>query len=174
MSLGDVAVGPRAAHQPDGGLRTVEAYRAWAQRAGSQAAAFSGEAGWTPERRFDRLFERLALPGLHRDARYDLLVTLGRLGTYELQGGRLHFGGDNDVTIAAKRVFGIGDQLLLERRAADLAGSCGVPLEALDLALFNWSQAGLPQGAVRATGGLAPGTEPEPESLASARGALGL
>lgn len=172
--LEDVATGPRTAHQPDRGARTIEAYRAWAQRAGSQAAAFSGEGGWSPERRFDRLFERLALPGLHRDARYDLLVTLGRLGVYELRGGRLHFGGDNDVTVAAKRVFGIGDPLLLERRAADLATSAGAPLEALDLALFNWSQAGVPQRSVRATGGLDPDTEPDPETLATARGALGL
>jgi hypothetical protein len=172
--LENVAIGPRAAHQPDRGTRTIEAYRAWAQRAGSQAAAFSGEAGWTPERRFDRLFERLALPGLHRDARYDLLVTLGRLGVYELRGGRLHFGGDNDVTVAAKRVFGIGDPLLLERRAADLASAAGALVEALDLALFNWSQAGVPQGSVHATGALDPATEPDPESLATARGALGL
>jgi hypothetical protein len=171
-ALDNAALGPRAAHQPDRGARTIEAYRAWAQRAGSQAAAFSGEVGWTPERRFDRLFERLALPGLHRDARYDLLVTLGRLGVYELRGGRLHLGGDNDVTVAAKRVFGIGDPLLLERRAADFASSAGAPLEALDLALFNWSQVGVSQGAVRATGGL--DTEPDPEILATARGALGL
>jgi hypothetical protein len=173
-ALDGVALGPRAAHQPDRGSRTIEAYRAWAQRAGTQAAAFSGEAGWTPERRFDRLFERLALPGLHRDARYDLLVTLGRLGVYELRGARLHLGGDNDVTVAAKRVFGIGDPLLLERRAADLASASGAPVEALDLALFNWSQAGVPQGSVRATGGLDPATEPDPEILATARGALGL
>ena len=47
------------------------------ERAGSQAAAFTGETAWTPERRFARVFERMALPGLHRDARFDLLVTLG-------------------------------------------------------------------------------------------------
>jgi hypothetical protein len=173
ISLDEVAPGPRAAHQPHGGLRTIEAYRAWAQRAGSQAAAFSGEASWPPERRFDRLFERLALPGLHRDARYDLLVTLGRLGVYELRGGRLHFGGENEVTLAAKRVFGIGDPLLIERRAADLVSASHAPVEALDLALFNWSQAGQ-HGTVRATGGLDPATEPDPETLAIARGALGL
>ena len=34
--------------------------------AGSQEAAFTGDAAWTPERRFARVFERLALPGLHR------------------------------------------------------------------------------------------------------------
>ena len=39
--------------------RTAEAYRAWAARAGSQEAAFTGDAGWSPERRFARVFERL-------------------------------------------------------------------------------------------------------------------
>ena len=42
------------------------AYRAWVERAGSQAAAFTGDAGWTPQRRFGRVFERLALPGFGR------------------------------------------------------------------------------------------------------------
>ena len=32
------------------------------------------------ERRFARVFERMALPGLQRGARFDLLATLGRLG----------------------------------------------------------------------------------------------
>lgn len=136
--LDGVELGPRAAHEPARGFQTLEAYRAWAARAGSQAAAFGGEAAWSDERRFARVFERLALPGLHRDARYDLLVTLGRLGLYGLRGGSLAFGGDNEVTVAGKRAFGIGDTLLLERRAADLAAACGIPVEALDLGLYNW------------------------------------
>ena len=49
--------------------RTVPAYRAWAERSGSQAEAFLGEPGWSPERRFGRVFERLALPGLGPRAR---------------------------------------------------------------------------------------------------------
>ena len=65
-------------------MRTLEAYRAWAARGGSQAVAYTGDAV-AAERRFARAFERLALPGLHRDARYDLLVTLGRLGVDDLR-----------------------------------------------------------------------------------------
>ena len=84
-------------------------------------------------------------PGLHRDARFDLLVTLGRLGCYELSASALQLGGDNEVTVAAKRAFGIGDSLLLERRAGELAAACEVPLEALDVGLYNWG------GGVRAT-----------------------
>lgn len=167
-ALDAVRCGPRTAHDPARGARTLEAYRAWASRASSQAAAFTGDGAWAPGRRFARAFERLALPGLHRDARFDLLVTLGRLGVYDLEAGSLALGGVNDATVGAKRAFGIGDPLLLDRRAADLAGACGVPLEALDLGLHNW------QRAERATVGLAAEADPELEALASIRAALEL
>jgi len=166
--LDDVELGPRSAHQSGRGTRTFDAYRAWSRRAGSQAAAITGDTAWTPERRFARVFERLALPGLHRDARFDLLVTLGHLGVYELRAGALQLGGENDVTVAAKRALGIGDSLLLERRAAELAQACGVPLEALDVGLYNWGR------EQRATLGLGAGAEPDPATLQSARAALGL
>ncbi len=165
--LDDVRTGPRTAHEPDAGTRTLEAYRAWAGRAGTQAAAFTGEQSWTPERRFERVFERLALPDFHRGARFDLLATLGRLGAYDVRAGALHFGGDNQTTVAAKRVLGIGDTLLLERRAADLADACKIPLEALDLAFYNWEH------GERATLGLGPEAEPDEEALSSAMEALG-
>ncbi len=166
--LEGIELGPRTAHDPARGPRTIEAYRSWVARAGSQSAAFTGDAGWTPERRFSRIFERLALPGFHRGARFDLLVTLGRLGVYELRAGALELKGANNVTVAAKRALGIGDPLLLERRAADLARACELPLEALDLGLSNWER------GQRATLGLAPDTEPDPDALQATRAALGL
>lgn len=166
--LTEAATGPRTAYEPGRGSRTLEAYRAWAQRAGSQAAAIGGEAGWTPERRFARAFERLALPGLGRGARFDFLATLGHLGVYELRAGALGFGGTDIVTLAAKRILGIGDPLLLERRAGDLAQACGVPLDALDVGFYNWERGG------RASLGMAPGLQPDPAALESARAALGL
>ena len=46
---------------------------------------------------------------------------------------------DDATTVAAKRVFGIGDKMLLERRARELADAAELPIEALDLALFNWA-----------------------------------
>ena len=107
-----------------------------------------GEAYWTPERRFDRIFERLALPGLGRGSRYELLVSLGRLGIVDVRPSSLQFG-DDDATTAAKRVFGIGDKILLERRARTLADAVELPIEALDLALFNWGA----RGGTRATFG---------------------
>jgi len=144
--LEDVPLGPRTCHVPERGTETLEAYLNWAERAGpSQAAAFAGDPAWTPERRFERLFERLAMPGLGRTGRYELLVILGRLGLYELRPDSLHVGGargvsvEDPTTLAAKRVFGIGDPLLLERRAATLAQVMSVPVETLDLALFNWA-----------------------------------
>lgn len=166
--LTDVLTGPRTAHDPARGQETLRAYRAWAERAGSQEAALTGEPAWAPERRFERVFERLALPGLGRDARYELLVSLGRLGVFEMRGGRLFLVGDNEPTVAAKRVFGIGDALLLERRAADLAQACGVPLEALDLGLFNWGT------GVRAYGGLASDERVDEALIEGCRGALEL
>ena len=166
--LDGVVTGPRTAHDPARGSRTLEAYRTWAGRAGSQAAAFTGEASWTPERRFARAFERLALPGLHRDARFDLLISLGRLGVYDVRAASLALGGANDVTVGAKRAFGIGDPLLLERRASDLAGACGIPLEALDLGLDNW------QRGERATLGLGADSEPEPDAVAALAPVFGL
>ncbi len=166
--LEGVRCGPRSAHEPSRGARTLEAYRTWASRNGSQAVAYTGDAAWTPVRRFARAFERLALPGLHRDARFDLLVALGRLGVYAMEAGSLALGGSGDVTIGAKRALGIGDPMLLERRAADLAQACAVPLEALDLGLHNW------QRAERATLGLGPDAEPEADELERVQAALGL
>ncbi|HEV7943397.1 MAG TPA: hypothetical protein VGP17_11415 [Solirubrobacteraceae bacterium] len=145
-------LGPRTCHEPGRGMATLRAYLAWAQRAGSQRSALAGEDSWSPERRFQRVFERLSLPGFPRFGRYELLVILGTLGLYEMSADSLHLAaavsgrttgagkadGGDQVLAAAKRVFGIGDPLLLERRAKQLAEAASVPLAALDLALFNW------------------------------------
>ncbi|MFI5009692.1 MAG: hypothetical protein ACHQDY_05390 [Solirubrobacterales bacterium] len=143
--LDAIPLGPRTSHEYARGTRTLQAYLQWAERAGSQVRAFSGDHSWSESRRFERLFERLALPGLGRMGRYDLLVTLGCLGLYELEPDSLHLGGGRMeatgdlTTLAAKRLFGIGDPLVLERRALALAEAVSVPVEALDLALANWS-----------------------------------
>jgi hypothetical protein len=128
---------------PAGHERTAAAYRAWAARAGSQAAAVGGEPAWTPQRRFARVIERLALPGFPRAARFELLAGLGAAGRYELEAGELHFAiGEDATTEAAKRVLVSGDSLLLERRARDLADACEVPLAALDRGLAVWGTPG--------------------------------
>ncbi len=171
-SLDGAVGGPRGSYDPGHGARTLAAYRAWAQRAGSQMAAFTGETHWTPERRFERTFERLALPGLHRAVRFDLLVSLGRLGRIDARASSLHLG-DDETTIAAKRVFGIGDPLLIDRRARALVDACEVPLEALDLALFNWARPhGLPAGQQRATLGTG-GQDPDESVRGRSLAALG-
>jgi hypothetical protein len=182
--LDGVPLGPRTSHDPRRGAETLIAYGQWAARGGqagagatptegSQAIAFTGDPAWTPARRFERVFERLALPGFARMGRYDLLVTLGRLGLYELQPDSLHLAGarglsaEDLTTLAAKRVFGIGDPLLLERRAGTLAQEASVPIEALDLALANW------QSAQRATLGF-PGEAIDDDAYERAGEALGL
>jgi len=173
--LDEAELGPRSSHEPGRGQTTLEAYAQWVERAGggAQTKALQGDDTWTAERRFARLFERLSLPGFTRAGRYELLVTLGRLGLYELRADTLQLGAprvgatEDPTTLAAKRVFGIGDPLLLERRAGALAEASGVPLEALDLALANWAA---PQ---RATVGFA-GIELEQQPPTGATGALGL
>jgi hypothetical protein len=123
--------------------RAVAAYRQWAERAGSQAAGFTGEPDWSPQRRFARVFERLALPGLGRAARFELLATLGAAGLYELEPDTLHLGAGDDATVqAAKRALLSGDAMLLERRARDLAAACELPLAALDRGLALWDDPG--------------------------------
>ena len=160
--------GPRGAYDPTRADETVAAYRAWAARAGSQQAAFLGDPAWGAERRFERLYERLALPGMTRGARFELLTLLGETGVYQLRAWTLALGGENQVTWAAKRVFGIGDPLLLERRAAELAAACAVPLQTLDLALRNWG------AGVRCGAGVAVDAPPESAVLTRTRDALGL
>jgi hypothetical protein len=171
----DVPLGPRSAHDRNRGAGTLISYLQWVRRSveRSQAGAFTGDTAWSPERRFERLFERLALPGFGRVGRYELLLTLARLGLYELRPNSLHLaagggtGGDDPTTLAAKRVFGIGDPFLLNRRAGTLAQAVAVPVEALDLALANWS----------AGSRAAVGVDPElgdPDALERATDALGL
>ena len=200
--LEGIALGPRSSHERARGNETLEAYVQWAQRGGApgaaapapagqvaagqaedgarqsvpamrQAEAFRGDPSWTPERRFQRLYERLALPGFGRAGRYELLVLLGRLGLYELRADSLALAGargaaGEDLTgEGAKRVFAIGDPLLLERRAAALARAAGVPVEALDLALANWA------AGERASLGV-PADACDEATLERARTALGL
>jgi len=162
-----LARGPRSPHEPGAGTRALAAYRGWASRAGSQQRAFAGDHSWTASRRFGRLHERLALPGFGRAGRFELLTVLGRLGLFELEADGLHFRDGDPSTLAAKRVFGIADPLLLERRASELASAVALPLDALDLALYNW------QADRRATLGARVTTGGEP-ALSTVRAALGL
>ena len=105
---------------------------------GSQQAAFTGEEIWSPERRFGRVFERLALPGFNRAARYDVLTGLGAAGRYPLEADAVHFVEDDNTTLAAKRALVSGDRMLLERRARDLAEAADLPIAALDRGLAVW------------------------------------
>jgi hypothetical protein len=141
--LEGASLGPRAGHDADRGRATLAAYRARAQRAGSQAAALAAaESSLTPQRRFERAFERLSLPGLRRAPRYEFLLTAGRLGLLDVEPSSLLLGADptDPTVLAAKRILGIGDAINLQRRASELATEAGVPIAALDLGFLNWTR----------------------------------
>jgi len=169
--LDGVPLGPRAGHDPARGLATLTAYRARAERAGSQAAALAaGEASLNPQRRFDRAFERLSLPGLRRAPRYEFLVTAGRLGLLDVVPSSLLLGAEatDQTVVAAKRILGIGDAINLGRRASELASEAAVPIAALDLAFLNWAR---PEDDRIVAGSTA---QPDPDVRERAARALGV
>jgi hypothetical protein len=172
-SLADVTFGPRGLTDAARAEGALAAYRGWAARGGGQAAALAGEPSWTPERRFDRALERLALPGLGRPQRYEFLLTAGALGLADVRAAALHLmSGDarEPTVVAAKRVFGIGDLLLVARRATDLASACDLPHAALDLALVNWARRTDHPDEGRISCGSS--LDPDPDALALAQDAL--
>jgi len=139
LAVEHVLSGPRGIGSEALRQAALAAVRAWGLRQGSLAVGLAGDGAWAPERRFERDFERLCtLRAFTRDISFELLTLLGGLGLYRLAAGQLFLSGENEVTWAAKRVFGIGERQLLERRALGLAQACEVPLAALDLALHDW------------------------------------
>ncbi|WCB95651.1 hypothetical protein DSM104299_04400 [Baekduia alba] len=141
-ALDGAEFGPRTGYDAKRGDAAFIAYRAWAERGGGQIAALAGEESWTLQHRFDRGFERLGLPGFGRPARVELLVADHHLGLVQLDPWTMHLSSAtpmDPVALAAKRILGIGDPVLLQRRQRELAHGVGVPVETLDLAFYNWS-----------------------------------
>ena len=134
--------------------RTAEAYRAWAERAGSQAEAFHGEPGWTPERRFARVFERLALPGFGRGRALRPADHARRRRPVRAAADELHLGNDDDATtLAAKRLLVSGDACCSSAARATSRSACGVRIAALDRGLAVWNEPEAPddRGAAAAS-----------------------
>jgi hypothetical protein len=73
------------------------------------------------------------------------------------------------VALAARRILGIADPVLLQRRQRELAHAAGVPVEAVELAFYNWSA---PTPEARITAGSA--AEADPDERARIARALGL
>jgi hypothetical protein len=163
--------GPRTAHDPKRGAAALVAYRAWAERAGSQVRGLAGEESWTLQHRYDRAFERLALPGFGRPQRMEFLVLAHHLGLVELDPWTMHLSAatpTDPVGLAAKRMLGIGDPVLLQRRQRELAHAAQVPVESLDLAFYNWAA---PTPEARVTLGATAGAdETERDRIARALG----
>jgi len=167
--LDGVALGPRPAHDPAKGELMLLAYRAWATKGESQHVILAGEPSWDASRRFDRAFERLALPGFGRVPRYEFVTLAGALGLIDaVPHSLLLADAAATPTMAAKRIFGIGDPLLIGRRAGELAAKAGIDLSAFDLALQNW---GAPEDE-RVTAGSALPAEPDPAVRAPIAAAL--
>lgn len=167
--LDGVELGPRPAHDPARGDRVLGAYRAWAQKGGSQHAILAGEEGWEPARRFDRAFERLALPGFGRVPRYEFVTLAGALGLIDASPQSLLLADATAApTMAAKRIFGIGDPILIARRAGELATEAGIRLACFDFALQNWM---LPEGE-QVCAGTIRADAPDPELRAPIAKAL--
>jgi hypothetical protein len=170
-ALDGAPLGPRTAHDPGRGLKTIEAFDAWAARQGGAGAALVGDEDWDAARRYDRAFERLALPGFPRAARLEFLLLASSLGLADFEINTLNLSAappTDPVMLAAKRILGIGDVILLRRRAHEVAEAADVPLAALDLALFNWSA---PSPEARSTAGSAAVADPtERDRIATALG----
>jgi hypothetical protein len=164
-TLSGVSVGPRGAHAHDRGVATLQGYRDWAHRVGGQLKGLSA-GGTDPARRFDAAYRALALPGLHRDARYEFLVTLGQMGLLDAAPWSLLLDAGRDpVSVAAKRAFLTGDAVLLQRRFGAFARAIGVPVAAFDLGLRNWDLRpgpSVPKGYLE--GGVP--SEPDPDEVA--------
>ena len=76
--------------------------------------------------------------------------------------------GENEATWAAKRALGIGDPLLLERRAAELARPARCRSRHSTWRLHNWGS------GTALTDGLPEDAEGDPLVLEQAQSALGL
>jgi hypothetical protein len=140
--LDGAQVGPRTGLDAKRGTAALTAYRAWAERGGGQIPALAGEESWTLQHRFDRAFERLAFPGFGRPQRMELLVINHHLGLVQLDPWTMHLSSAtpmDPVALSAKRILGIGDPVLLQRRQRELAHGVGIPVETLDLAFYNWA-----------------------------------
>lgn len=154
-------LGPRTAHDRARGTATIQAYRAWAHKAGSQSAAFAGDPGLTPQRRFDQLWERLSLPRFRRGAKFEFFVLCSRLGLADVDPWSLRFAdaeATSPVGLAARRVFASGDAIELHRRASRLMDEVELPMAALDHGLWTWATDTVPGAALSGkTGVLVPG-----------------
>jgi hypothetical protein len=163
--------GPRTAYDAKRGPGPLVAYRTWAERLGGQVSALAGEETWTLQHRYDRAFERLAFSSFGRPQRMEFLVLGHRLGLVDLDPWTMHLSAatpTDAVALGAKRLLGIGDPVLLQRRQRELAHGMDVPVESLDLALYNWNA---PMDAERYRAGATVDADPaERKRIASALG----
>ncbi len=144
-------------------------------QAGSQEQAFTGDQGWSARAPLRAAVRAARAAGLARVAsRFELLVTLGRLGLLRAarrlaaparrERPRRRDDRSARTVPPPSACSGSAIRINLERRARALAEAArGRPLEALDLALANWS------ARERATLGIPPAALDEQVSSARSR-----
>ena len=124
----------------------VDEFAAWAARHEGALAGLTHGVGGSPESRFDRAFERLSIPGFGRRLRIELLIRAKALGILPgVEAWTLRLGdasATDPVLLAAKRIFAIGDPLLISRRLRALLDELAVSPACADRALELWQEPG--------------------------------
>ena len=120
--LNEIPLGPRTSHDPARGDATLRAYLQWAEHAGSQALGIHGRPRLEPGEalRADLRTAHAAGPGADgplRAAGYRWAASGWRSCAPRRCASPTPASAHDDLaTLAAKRVFGIGDQMHLEHR----------------------------------------------------------
>lgn len=124
----------------------VSDFAAWAERHGGAVAGLTEGVGGSPEARFDRAFERLSIPGFERRVRIELLIRAKALGILPgVEAWTLRLGdapASDPVLLAAKRIFAIGDPLIISRRLRALLDELAASPAVADRALALWQAPG--------------------------------
>jgi len=124
----------------------ADAFAAWAERHDGALAGLTSSVAGSPEARFDRAFERLSIPGFGRRLRIEFLIRAKALGILpEIEPWTLRLAdasATDPVLLAAKRIFAIGDPLLISRRLKLLLGELASSVACADHALALWQEPG--------------------------------
>jgi Alpha-glutamyl/putrescinyl thymine pyrophosphorylase clade 3 len=121
----------------------IESFVTLANQAGGPARLFEPESPTDRKGLFDLVYQRISpLHRFGRTAKFDLLVTAGKLGNAQVEPSRLFLVGSTGPARGAKRFWGKSDLASkdLESRAAVLESFLLVGFDAIEDALCNWQK----------------------------------